>query len=184
MLRELGDEGRIEQRRKKLHRPGALPPVVARRHHRPRSRRRTDRRPDRMGRGGRTARRRKSASIPHAGRGPAKSAGIGDRALLRVEETGEDADADPPFGPRHQDHRSGQASCARHLPRAAGRRRPAGADRQEAARPRACDSRRCDRRRRGWRTGRGRSRHAPASACRRRGSRNGSARSRASAPSA
>src|SRR5204863_6104612 len=28
MLRELADEGRIERRRKKLHRPGVLPPVV------------------------------------------------------------------------------------------------------------------------------------------------------------
>jgi ribonuclease R len=28
MLRELSDEGRIERRRRKLHRPGALPPVV------------------------------------------------------------------------------------------------------------------------------------------------------------
>ena len=28
MLRELADEGRIERRRKKLHHPGTLPPVV------------------------------------------------------------------------------------------------------------------------------------------------------------
>src|SRR5215472_15416395 len=28
MLRELADEGRIERRRRKLHRPGGLPPVL------------------------------------------------------------------------------------------------------------------------------------------------------------
>src|SRR5918998_1138154 len=49
MLRDLADEGRIEQRRKKLHHPGTLPSTVA--------------------------------------------AGIGDRALLRVEETGEQDEA-------------------------------------------------------------------------------------------
>ena len=56
--------------------------------------------------------------IPRKAR-PGEVAGVGDRALLRVEETGDDGDADPPHRPRHQDHRSRQAARARHLPRAA-----------------------------------------------------------------
>ena len=111
----------------------------ARRHHRPRRRRRIDRDPDRMGRG----RARPGAENPHrhcrASRGRGEVAGVGDRALLRVEETGDDDDAVRYRRPRHQDHRQGQGARARHLPRAARRRRPAGADRQEAARPRARD---------------------------------------------
>ena len=40
-----------------------------------------------------TARRQKSASACRGVRGRAKSVGVGDRALLRVEESGEDGDA-------------------------------------------------------------------------------------------
>ena len=91
MLRELADEGKIEGRRKKLHHAGALPPVVladvaerdadgelialpsewdeAEHGPAPRIRVRVSRR-DR----------------PH------EIAGIGDRALLRIEETGEAGD--------------------------------------------------------------------------------------------
>ena len=76
------------------------------------------------------------------------------------------------FWPCHQDHRPRQAARARHLPRAAGRRRPAGADRQEAARPRAGDPARRRRRTRRtaiWSPSRWR-RSGAASGCRRRAS--------------
>ena len=156
MLRELADEGRVERRRKKLHHPGTLPHVVvadvtAR-----------DRdgeliaRPDRMGRGRARRRRRRSACASRAARGPNEVAGVGDRVLLRVEDSGDDGRSDPPHRPRHQAHRPRQAARARHFPRAAGRRRPARADRQEAARPRARDPARRRRGRAGRRPGRGR----------------------------
>ena len=139
MLRELADEGAVEQPAQEAASRRHPAPRRARRHHRARPRRRTDRRSDRMGRGGARRRRRKSAShVPRKAR-PGEVAGVGDRALLRVEETGERRRRDPPHRPRHQDHRPRQAARARHLPRAAGRRRAAGADRQEAARPRARD---------------------------------------------
>jgi ribonuclease R len=89
MLRELADEGRIERRRRKLHRPGGLPPVLM---------------------ADVTARDRDGEFIAvpadwdEAAHGPAPrirlrmprharrsaAAGIGDRALLRIEETGDD----------------------------------------------------------------------------------------------
>ena len=89
LLRELADEGRIESRKKKLHQPGKLPNVTL---------------ADITGRDGdgeliatptewdedangppptiRIATRRKAQ--PH------ETAGVGDRALVRVEETGDD----------------------------------------------------------------------------------------------
>src|SRR5262245_20989213 len=89
LLRELADEGRIESRRKKLHHAGALPNVTLadvtgrdddgeliatptewdEQAHGP---------PPKI----RIATRRKAE--PH------ETAGVGDRALLRVEETGDD----------------------------------------------------------------------------------------------
>ena len=88
MLRELADEGRVEQRRKKLHHPGTLPHVVvadvtardadgeliavptewdeAEHGPAPKIRLRIPRRPR-----------------------PNEVAGIGDRVLLRVEESGD-----------------------------------------------------------------------------------------------
>src|SRR6476659_11416105 len=91
MLRELADEGRVERRRKKLHHPGSLPHVVVadvtardadgelialptewdEAEHGPAPRIRV-----------RVAR--------HAR--PSEVAGVGDRALLRVEESGEKDD--------------------------------------------------------------------------------------------
>src|SRR5262249_43148543 len=91
MLLELADEGRIDRRRKKLHLPGTLPPVVLsditardadgelialptewdEAEHGPAPRIRV-----RIGRHAR----------------PNEVAGIGDRALLRVEESGEKGD--------------------------------------------------------------------------------------------
>src|SRR5437868_10784031 len=90
MLRELADEGRLDRRRKKLHHPGALPPVVLadvgtrdrdgelialptewdEEEHGPPPKIRVV-----------TARRAR----------PGEVAGVGDRALIRVEETGDDA---------------------------------------------------------------------------------------------
>ena len=92
MLRELADEGRIERRRKRLHRPGVLPQVVVadvsgrdadgeliaiptewdEAEHGPAPKIRI-----------RVARRAR----------PAELAGVGDRALLRVEETDDEKDA-------------------------------------------------------------------------------------------
>ncbi len=92
MLRELADEGRVERRRKKLHHPGTLPHVVV---------------------ADITARDADGELIAlptewdEAEHGPAPKirihlprrarpnevAGIGDRALLRVEESGEAGDA-------------------------------------------------------------------------------------------
>ena len=91
MLRELGDEGRVEQRRKKLHHPGTLPHVVV---------------------ADVTARDRDGELIAvptewdEAEHGPAPKirlriprrprpnevAGIGDRVLLRVEDSGDKDD--------------------------------------------------------------------------------------------
>ena len=124
MLRELADEGRIERRRKKLHQPGTLPHVVLaditardrdgeliavptewdEEAHGP---------PPKI----RIATTRRAA----AGRGrrrrrPRAAARRGDRRRGR---------GDPPYRPRHQDHRPRQAARARHFPGAAGRRRPA-----------------------------------------------------------
>src|SRR3984957_5662520 len=88
-LRELADEGRVEQRQKKLHHPGTLPPVVL------------------ADIGKRDADGELIAvptewdeelhgpppkirvRVPGRAR-PGEAAGGGDRALLRVEETGED----------------------------------------------------------------------------------------------
>ncbi len=92
----------------------------------------------------RTARRRTSACTSRAARMPARTAGVGDRALLRIETRARDDEVAQLYRPRHQAARPRQAARARHLPRAAERRRPAGAGRQETARPRACDRRRRD----------------------------------------
>jgi ribonuclease R len=92
MLRELADEGRLEQRRKKLHHPGTLPQVVVadigardrdgeliatptewdEEEHGP---------PPKI-----------RIPVPRRAR-PGEVAGVGDRALIRVEETGEPDDA-------------------------------------------------------------------------------------------
>jgi ribonuclease R len=92
MLRELADEGRVEQRRKKLHHPGALPHTVL------------------ADIGSRDADGELIAVptewdeeahgpapkirvyVPRRGK-PGAVAGVGDRALLRVEESGEEHDA-------------------------------------------------------------------------------------------
>ncbi len=91
LLRELADEGRLEHRRKKLHRPGTLPPVTL---------------ADITGRDGdgeliaiptewdeeaHGAPPKIRVHIPRRAR-PGESAGVGDRALLRIEEIAEDDD--------------------------------------------------------------------------------------------
>jgi len=89
MLRELADEGRVEAKRKKLHHPGALPQVtladitgrdndgelIA-----------TPTEWDEDAHGAVPKIRITSPRKPR----PGEVAGVGDRALLRVEETGED----------------------------------------------------------------------------------------------
>src|SRR6478672_8124682 len=67
MLRELADEGRVEQRRKKLHHPGTLPHVVV---------------------ADVTARDRDGELIAVPTEWD-EAAGIGDRVLLRVEDSGD-----------------------------------------------------------------------------------------------
>jgi ribonuclease R len=93
MLRELADEGRVEGKRKKLHHPGALPSVtladitgrdsdgelIA-----------TPTEWDEDGHGAVPAIR---ITTPRKAR-PGEVAGVGDRALLRVEETGQDNEKD------------------------------------------------------------------------------------------
>jgi ribonuclease R len=89
MLRELADEGRVEAKRKKLHHPGALPQVTL---------------ADITGRdndgeliatptewdeNAHGAVPKIRIATPRKPR-PGEIAGVGDRALLRVEETGED----------------------------------------------------------------------------------------------
>jgi ribonuclease R len=91
-LRELADEGHVDKRKKKLHHPGTLPPVVLadigtrdrdgeliavptewdEEAHGP---------PPKI-----------RVRVPRRAR-PGEVAGVGDRALLRVEETGEDGEA-------------------------------------------------------------------------------------------
>ena len=92
MLRELADEGRIEKRRKKLQHPGKLPEVVladisAR-----------DRDgdliavPTEWDEEAHGAPPKIRVRTPRRAQ-PGEVAGVGDRALLRVEETGDDGDA-------------------------------------------------------------------------------------------
>src|SRR5262249_6099271 len=91
MLRELADEGRIERRRKKLHHPGTLPPVVV-----------TDitardadgeliALPTEWDEAEHGPAPKIRVRIPRRAR-PNEVAGVGDRALLRVEESGEKDD--------------------------------------------------------------------------------------------
>ena len=105
MLRELADEGRVEAKRKKLHHPGALPSVtladitgrdsdgelIA-----------TPTEWDEDAHGAVPKIRIATSRKPR----PGEVAGVGDRALLRVEETGRGRR--PLRRPRHQDHRQGQ----------------------------------------------------------------------------
>jgi ribonuclease R len=92
MLRELADDGALERRRKKLHHPGSLPPVVL------------------ADIGGRDADGELIAvptewdeeahgappkirvTVPRRAR-PSEVAGVGDRALLRLTEAGEEGEA-------------------------------------------------------------------------------------------
>ena len=129
MLRELGDEGRLERRHKKLHPAGALPSVVVADI--------TER--DRDGElialptewdeeaHGAAAAHPRACAAPRAARRnrrrrrPRAAAHRGNRGRRRH----------PPQRPRHQDHGPRQAARARHFPPDAGRRRTAGADRQE-----------------------------------------------------
>src|SRR5262249_31869120 len=90
MLRELADEGRIEQRRKKLHRPGTLPKVVLA----DIAARDADGElialPTEWDEPAHAPPPQIRLHVPRKAR-PGEIAGIGDRALLRIEETG-DAD--------------------------------------------------------------------------------------------
>ena len=83
---------------------------------------------------------------------PGEVAGVGDRALLRIEQTGDGRNERT----RHQADRPRQASHAWYFSRPAERRRPPGAGRQETTRPRTDDRARAHRRRRGRRSRRGR----------------------------
>ena len=89
MLRELADEGQVERRRKKLHQRGTLPQVVladitARDRDGELIAVPTEWDEDEHGPAPRIR-----VEIPRRAR-PGETAGVGDRALLRVEETGEE----------------------------------------------------------------------------------------------
>src|SRR5712692_11311126 len=91
MLRELADEGRVEHRGKKLHHPGTLPPVVLA----DITARDADGElialPTEWDEAEHGAAPRIRVRIARHAR-PSEVAGIGDRALLRVEESGEKDD--------------------------------------------------------------------------------------------
>src|SRR5262249_55064423 len=88
MLRELADEGRVERRRKKLHHPGTLPQVVLA----DITERDADGElialPTEWDEAAHGPAPRIRLHTPRRAR-PEQTAGIGDRALLRVEESGE-----------------------------------------------------------------------------------------------
>ncbi len=89
MLRELADEGRVERRKKKLHHPGTLPQVVLA----DIGSRDADGEliavPTEWDEEAHGAPPKIRVHVPRRAR-PGEVAGVGDRALLRVEETGED----------------------------------------------------------------------------------------------
>jgi ribonuclease R len=91
-LRELADEGRVEQRRKKLHHPGTLPQVVLA----DIGNRDADGEliavPTEWDEEAHGAPPKIRVRVPRRARA-GEAAGVGDRALLRVEETGEDDDS-------------------------------------------------------------------------------------------
>jgi len=92
MLRELGDEGHIERRRKKLHHAGQLPAVVLAdviERDRDGELIAVPTEWDEEAQGKPPKIRISSMRRPR----PGTTAGVGDRALLRVEETGEAAEA-------------------------------------------------------------------------------------------
>jgi ribonuclease R len=92
LLRELADEGRVEQRKKKLHHPGTLPQVVLA----DIGTRDADGEliavPTEWDEEAHGAPPKIRVRVPRRAR-PGEVAGVGDRALLRVEETGEDGEA-------------------------------------------------------------------------------------------
>ncbi len=92
MLRELADEGKVERRRKKLHQPGTLPNVVVA----DITTRDTDGEliavPTEWDEAEHGPAPKIRLHIPRRAR-PNEIAGVGDRALLRVEEAGEKDEA-------------------------------------------------------------------------------------------
>jgi ribonuclease R len=92
MLRELADEGRIARRRKKLHHPGTLPPVVLS----DITARDADGElialPTEWDEAEHGPAPKIRVRVPRHAR-PSEVAGVGDRALLRVEETPDKSDA-------------------------------------------------------------------------------------------
>jgi ribonuclease R len=92
MLREMGDEGRIEKERKKLHQPGALPHVTLA----DITERDADGEliavPAEWDEEAHGAPPKIRLHVPRRAR-PHEVAGIGDRALLRIEKSGEDDEA-------------------------------------------------------------------------------------------
>ena len=84
----LPTKAQIEQPKKKLHQPGALPAVALADIIGRDTRRRTARHPDRMERGATAPLPKVRLAAPRRAR-PHEVAGVGDRALLRVEETGD-----------------------------------------------------------------------------------------------
>ena len=92
LLRELADEGRIEARRKKLHRPGKLPSVTLADITARDSDGELIAMPAEWDEVAHGAPPKIRIATPRKLR-PGEAAGVGDRALLRVEETGETDDA-------------------------------------------------------------------------------------------
>src|SRR5262245_66004114 len=91
MLRELADEGRIERRRKKLHHAGALPHVVLADVTARDADGELTALPTEWDEAEHGPAPKIRVHIPRRAR-PSEVAGVGDRALLRVEESGEKGD--------------------------------------------------------------------------------------------
>ena len=92
ILRELADEGRVESRRKKLHHPGTLPSVVLADIGSRDADGELIATPTEWDEEAHGAPPKIRVRVPRNAR-PSETAGVGDRALLRVEESGEDDEA-------------------------------------------------------------------------------------------
>ena len=163
MLREIADQGLVDRRRKRLHHAGTLPPVVLADVTGRDSDGELLARPTEWDEEAHGAPPVIHIATPRRAR-PGEVPGVGDRALIRIEQT---SDGETSWA-RHQADRSRQEPHARNFSRPARRRRPAGADRQEAAWPRTEHPAKRHRGRGRRRSCRGRSSAArPVRACRR-----------------
>src|SRR5215468_5897904 len=92
LLRELSDDGAVERRRKKLHRAGHLPSTVLADVNARDADGELIAEPTEWDEEAHGAPPKIRVLVPHRAR-PGEAAGVGDRVLLRVEESGEEDDA-------------------------------------------------------------------------------------------